>query len=421
MSNRRWNVCSNLAVQHRGCQLLACLLLTLCTPLTGQTVPDSRQRTTQPARTAEAVLAELPAPRVTSDLDRFILNGMRQAGIPGLSAAVVQNQRLVWTGHYGWADIERRIPVSDKTLFQVASVSKTVTACVVMQLVERGQLKLDEDVNQVLPFSVRNPRQSDTPITLRHLLTHTSGIRDHWQLLEKTWVKNGDFPETLGDSLSAYLTPQGEYYHAKKNFFRWAAGTKCEYANVGVALAAYVAEVRSGRPFEELCARGVFEPLGMQASAFRLAAVDRTRLAMPYALKKKKGRFQPLGHHGYLDYPSGTLRTSVPQLARFLMSFIGDGSLNGVRVLQSATVSEMRRVAWPDIAPGQGLVWYRQKMRGVPLLGHDGGDPGVSSLMFYRPSDGTGFVVLMNAEPRREAFEDALAARLLQFADAAAP
>ncbi|MEO1997492.1 MAG: serine hydrolase domain-containing protein [Planctomycetaceae bacterium] len=192
----------------------------------------------------------------------------RNADVPGLAAGIVQKQKLVWSGHYGWADIERRIPVSDKTLFQVASVSKTVTACVVMQLVESGQLKLEEDINQVLPFSVRNPRNSDTPITVRHLLMHTSGIRDHWPLLEKTWVKNRDFPKSLADSLSADLTPEGEYDHAKKNFFRWAAGTKSKYANVGVALAAYVAEVRAGRPFEELCAPGVFEPLVCRRARF---------------------------------------------------------------------------------------------------------------------------------------------------------
>ena len=354
-----------------------------------------------------------------TELDRFILDGMKEAKVPGLAAAVVRNGKVIWTGAYGWANREQKIPVINDTLFQIASVSKPVTACAVMQLVEQGKLSLDADVNEALPFPVRNPKHPKVPITLKHLLTHTSGIRDNWNLLEDTWVKNGDFPKPLGESLAAYLQPKGEYYSAKKSFYQWAPGTKSQYSNVGVALAAYLAETKVKTPFETLCQKGIFEPLGMQGSSFRLKGMDQAKIAMPYGFKKKTGTFKPLGHHGYLDFPSGTLRVTAPHLARFLLSFIGDGQLDGTRILKAETVREMRKIPFPKADSKQGLVWYFDKLGGDKTMGHDGGEPGVSTVMQYRLKDGIGYIILMNGEPKGMKFEQALGQRLLNFPEKA--
>ena len=360
---------------------------------------------------------ELPGPKNPSEMDRFILDGMKEAKVPGLAVSVVKKDKVLWTGAYGWANREQKIPVSDDTLFQVASVSKPVTACAVMQLVEQGKLSLDADVNEVLPFPVRNPKHPKVPITLEHLLTHTSGIRDNWNLLEDTWVKNGDFPKPLGESLAAYLHPKGEYYSAKKSFYQWAPGTKSQYSNVGVALAAYLAEAKAKTSFETLCQKGIFDPLGMQGSSFRLKGMDQTKLAMPYGFKKKTGVFKPLGHHGYLDFPSGTLRVTAPHLARFLLSFIGDGQLEGTRLLKTETVRQMRKIPFPKADSKQGLVWYFDKLGGAKTMGHDGGDPGVSTVMQYRIKDDVGYVILQNGEPKNGKFEQALGQRLMKFAE----
>ena len=357
-----------------------------------------------------------PGPENPTELDRFILDGMRESKVPGLAAAVVKKDKVLWTGAYGWANREQKRPVTKGTLFQVASVSKPVTACAVMQLVEKGDLSLDGDVNEVLRFAVRNPAHPSKVITLRHLLTHTSGIRDNWKVLEDTWVKNGDFPKPLGESLAAYLQPKGEYFSAKKSFYQWAPGEKSQYSNVGFALAAYLAEAKAKVSFETLCQRGVFGPLGMQGSSFRLQGMDQAKIAMPYGFKKKTGAFKPLGHHGYLDFPSGTLRVSAPHLARFLLSFIGDGEFDGTRVLKAETVREMRRISFPKADSKQGLAWYFDKIGNSSVMGHDGGDPGVSTLMQYRPKDGVGFVILQNGEPKNGKFEQALAQRLLSVA-----
>ena len=182
---------------------------------------------------------------------------MKEAKVPGLAALTLKEGKIFWAGYYGWANIETKTPVTQDTLFQLASISKTVTACMIMQQVEQGKLKLDVDINTLLPFKVRNPRHVDTPITLRQLLTHTSGIRDNWSVLENTWVKNGDFKKPLAESLPAYLVEGGEFFSAKKSFYGWAPGTKDQYCNVAVALAAYVAEAKLKTPFEALCQQGL--------------------------------------------------------------------------------------------------------------------------------------------------------------------
>jgi len=381
-------------------------------PTQGQ-VSDSKRASLR----ADAVFSSLPVPENASELDRFILSGMQDARVPGLAAVLVMHRKTVWSGSYGWADLPSRTPVTEETLFQIASISKTVTACVVMQLVEQSRLSLDNDVNALLPFPLRNPRHPEVPVTLRQLLTHSSGLRDNWKVLEGTWVKDGDYPGTLAKSMADYFQKDGQYFSAGKNFYEWAPGTDSKYSNTGVALAAYIAERAAGVSFEALCEKNVFEPLGMTGSSFRLATTERSRIAMPYAFRRRQGEFKALGHHGYLDYPAGTLRTTAPQLARFLMSFMGDGTVDDVQILRQQTVRDMRRIWFPEIARGQGLVWFLEKFNGRQFIGHDGSDPGVTAAMFCRPEEGVGFVIMMNAEPGNRKFEKSLIKRLLEYAD----
>ena len=383
------------------------LLVALATPLPSQTTPQ----------TASEVLAQLPGPRKQGPIDRRVLGLMREAKVPGMAAAIVKDGKVAWVRGYGWADMERRVPVDGDTLFQAASVSKTVTSYAIMQAVEKGALSLDADINKALSFKVRNPRHPDVKITLRQLLTHTSGIRDNWPLLERTWVQDKDFPKTLGRSLESYFTSGQPYFDERRNFYRWGPGQKHDYSNVGIALAALAAEHTEGKPFEELCEARIFAPLGMKGPAFRLRHLEKSaRVAVPYELKRRATRFKRLGHHGYLDFPSGTLRISARDLARFLLTFIEDGELDGVRLLKASTVAEMKRVAFPKVAPDQCIIWFRDKIGGQITMGHDGSDPGVSTAMSYRLKDGVGVLSLMNGAPRKRRFDATLATELFNDA-----
>lgn len=332
-------------------------------------------------------------------LEKDLKELLEKRRIAGLAATIVKDQKILWSGAYGWADVASKKPITSDTLFQLASVSKTITVCAILQQVERGLIDLDTDINKVLPFKVRHPEHPEIIITLRSLLTHTAAIRDNWNLLEETWVKDGDFPVALGESLKRYLVPDGKWYKARRNFQRWAPGKRNEYSNVGIALAAYVAEVAAKKPFEELCQQGIFKPLDMEPCSYRLKPLDRSKIAIPH--QWKNGKHEPLGHHGYLDFPAGTLRASTHQMARFLMCIMSGGEYQGKRILKEKSVREMLKVQYPELEETQALVWFRETDdEAGTMIGHDGSDPGVLTMMFYQPEKRIGFILLMNGEPR---------------------
>ncbi|MGZ4110686.1 MAG: serine hydrolase domain-containing protein [Actinomycetota bacterium] len=329
-----------------------------------------------------------------TDLDADLRASMREARVPGLAACIVRDGRIVLTRGYGSADIAHDRPVTSDTIFMLASISKTVMSVAVMQAVERGLLDLDADVSDALPFPVRNPRHPDAIITLRMLLTHTSSIRDDWPTIIPFYA-HGDSTIGLGDYLRRYLAPGGDLYAPHRCYSIWRPGTRYDYCNIAAALAGYLVEAASGVGFDAWCDERIFAPLGMDATSWHLAGLDRTQIAMPY--HDHDGTFVAYGQYGYPDYPDGELRTSAPHLARHLLAFIGLGAYDGVRILQEATVREMRRTQFPDVAHGQGLIWYRFDLRGMALMGHNGGDSGVATQMYFRPSDGTGVIALANA------------------------
>lgn len=345
------------------------------------------------ATRALARTSALPA----NHLDTYIRTQMVQAKVPGLAATVIRDNRIVWARAYGWADVAHARLVKPDTAFMLASISKTAMATGVMQAVEAGILDLDADVNDVLPFPVRNPAHPDVPITLRQLLTHTSSIQDNWWVIVPTYTK-GDSPVALGDYLRNYLSPSGDVYHPRRNYDHWAPGVRYQYCNIGAALAGYLVEAASGIAFDRWCDERVFGPLGMTNTGWHLADVVRSTVAMPYRFHHDK--FVPYGQYGYPDYPDGELRTSAIHLSHHLLSFMNFGAYGGQRVLRRDTVEEMRRVQFPAVANFQGLIWYRWTLHGMALMGHNGGDSGVATQMFFRPSDGIGVVVLANGDWR---------------------
>ena len=318
-------------------------------------------------------------------------------GVPGLSTVIVKNGRIACKAVAGMANIEENRPVEPETVFVWASVSKTVTAAAIMKLVEDGAIQLNDPINDYLPFPVRIPACARDSVTFLHLLTHTSSIveSEYKGVYADLYVK-GDSPVTLGNFLKDYLLPRGAYYNKKKNFKKKCPGTVASYSNVGVGLLGYLVEVISGVSFEKFCRDRLFTPLGMNATGWKLSELNPERLAMPYSGKPSSG-FKPLGHFGFPTFPDGLLRASAPQLARFLIMFMQSGELDGTRILSKKSVAEMSRVPFPHLDDDQGLIWYYDSFGPRKrVLGHDGSDPGASSMMFFDPKDGAGVLLVAN-------------------------
>ncbi|UCF64431.1 MAG: serine hydrolase [bacterium] len=340
-------------------------------------------------------------------LDSFILATMNTYHFPGVQACIVKDDQLIWKGAYGYANIGHNRPVTDSTLFYLASISKTFAATAMMQLWENGSFNLDDDINNYLPFfQVRNPYHPNTPITFRMLLTHTSSIRDNSYGLG---VKGSDSPIRLDSFLVNYLVPGGSYYHSS-NYNSSTPGTKWEYTNKGVALIGYLVETISNSSFEQYCQDSIFIPLGMYETSWFQANLDTTHIAMPYYYSG--GSYHPYGHHGTPGYPASQLRTSAVQLSRFLRAYIQNGQIDGVRILDSTTVDLMTTehlLADPNMVYWwpywQGFIWriYSNELPywgNQRFCGHWGASQGARAGMDYvfNNVDKLGVIVLNNGE-----------------------
>ncbi len=332
----------------------------------------------------------------TADLDAWILDTLQDARAPGLSVGVIRGGEVVFQKGYGFADLEAEAPVTSDTIFMLASVSKTVMVTALMQLWEQGLFQLDDDINGYLPFMVENPAWPDSPITFRMLLTHTSSIRDRWPVWDDLYFP-GDSPIGLGEFLEGYLVEGGKDYVAEQNFAAYSPGAQYQYCNIGAALAGYLIESITEIPFDQYCDEHIFQPLGMTRTAWHLADLPEDEVALPYTWSAAEGYTTP-GHYGYPDYPDGQLRSTVPDLARFLLSYQGGGEYGGVRILAEATVEEILRDQVPEVIEAQGLIWYWSDWYDDVYIGHSGSDTGVATDMFFRASDRTAVILLANGD-----------------------
>jgi CubicO group peptidase (beta-lactamase class C family) len=361
------------------------------------------------------------SPSAASELGAFIAGRMNDAHVPGLAIAILHQGNVLLTAGYGYADLAQKRPMQPETLLNLASITKTLTCTALMQLWEQGKFALDDDVNTHLTNPVRNPKYPQTPITFRNLLTHTSSIGDGPAYGES--YACGDPMTPLAEWLGAYLSPAGVLF-ARSNFHQREPGAQFQYTNVGYGLIGHLIETLSGRPYADYVREEVFEPLGMSSSRFSLAGMDGTSHATPYTFvnggelpdvelrqagwkpppETANGMQVPHCLYSFGTPPDGLARSSAADLSKFLAAYLNGGVLDGKQILQPATVAEILSdqhvpaMATGQPPPfGQGLAWRRFDDPEVGTVwGHTGGDPGVSTLMTFRPADRRGVVILLN-------------------------
>lgn len=334
------------------------------------------------------------------DMDWFINSQIETFHVPGASACIVKDGQIEWTGSYGFANIEENIAVTENTLFSTASISKTITATALMQLWEEGYFQLDDDINDYLPFNVRNPNFPSTPITFRMLMTHMSSIRDCWSLFSdlRSWGEDSQIP--LGEFMENYLVPGGDYFDPDSNYYNAEPGTESAsiYSNTGAALTACLLEEISPDydSFAQYCNENIFVPLEMNETSWYLSDLNPDNIAIPY---RWDGTNQnPLGHYCDPWYPAASLRTSALELARHLISYMQYGRIDDIRLLDSTTVDMMMAIQYPDLRPRQGLYWYWYYAGLRYVFGHNGSYLGAECDMFFYPEENTGVIILTNGE-----------------------
>lgn len=297
------------------------------------------------------------------------LEQQREAGqLPGLAAAVVDDQGFAWSAGIGWAELGVR-QVTPDTPFLAASVSKVVTATAVVAAVEDGWLGLDEDLRTAFPFPFAHPFYPADAITTRQLLAHASSVLDDPARLAAA-LGPGDPTQSLAEFLVDYFPPGDDRAWATRR-----PGTAFAYSNVGYGLAGHLLEVRTGEGFGAYLARRLFAPLGMTDSSWSLAGLPRPA-AVPY--RRTATGFAPYEPYGVPFAPAVLLRTSARDLGRFLAFHLAQGRVGDRQVISAAGLAEMQRVQFP-ISGQQGLGWrYLNAGRGL-VLGHGGSGSGVTA------------------------------------------
>ena len=336
-------------------------------------------------------------PNPSVPLDEYIMDEMQAEHFPGVASVIVKNGEIVWLQCYGFADIENGITVTDSTQFLLASMSKLFTGTATMQLKEDGMLQLNNDINEYLPWPLNHPVQSTIPMTIQQLMTHTSSIKDNWSAMSNYY----GYPDptiSLEACMQDYFTVTGQNYNANQNFLSAPPGTVFNYSNMATALNGYITEIVSSMPFDDYCEEHIFEPLCMEKTAWHMADLDSNEVARPYSYSN--GNFIANPHYGFADYPDGQLRSSITDLANYMIAFLNGGSLGSNAILSPSSVSEMWTQQIPSIESKQGLNWYKELLYhsgGETLLwGHNGGELGVSTDMYVDPESNIGLCVLSN-------------------------
>ena len=347
-------------------------------------------------------------PNPSSAIDQVILDEMNSERLPGVATVIVKDGEIVWLQAYGLADVENNVPVTNNTVFLLASISKVFTGTAVMKLYEDGQLDLDEDINHHLPFPIEVPGHESDSITFRQIMTHSASIQDG-PAMDGYY----DYPDpsiTLADCIQRYFSTSGSDYDASQNFLTDAPGTVNEYSNMATALNGYLVEEIAGLPFDQYCDQNIFDPLCMDHTAWYISAFDTNDVARPH--QWSGGQYVPYAHYGFADYPDGQLRSNTVDLAKFMIATLQGGSFNGNQYLTANSLTQMMTVQDANLEPTQGLNYYQEEIyhsNGTAWLwGHNGGESGTSTDFYFDPVNNIGLAVLANGEGSNLAICDEL-------------
>jgi CubicO group peptidase (beta-lactamase class C family) len=346
-------------------------------------------------------------------LDEFFAALLEAYHIPGGTVAVVKDGELFFAKGYGYADLEKRIPVDpDETLFRPGSVSKLFTWTAVMQLVEQGTLNLSADVNTYLT-GFKIPDTYPEPITLAHLMTHTAGFEDRVGIWARTAEGLEPLGEFLANNMPARVRPPGEL---------------AAYSNYGTALAGYIVEEVSGMPFEDYVEEHIYKPLDMQRSTFRQPLPLELAPDMAVGYTYENGAYKA-GEFEYLKgmAPAGCMSATATDMAKFMIAHLQDGRYGDTRILNETTAKEMHRQHFTHDPRINGMCYgfYEQNLNNQRIIEHGGSTIYYfHSLLVLLPEQNVGLFVFFNSlggKTARTELKQAFLNRYYPVPDAPAP
>lgn len=334
------------------------------------------------------------AQKVSEILHSRISELMKEYDAIGLSVLAVKDNKICYQESFGYNDSEKRTLIKNDDIFRIASVSKTFVATAIMQLVEKGEIRLDDDISQYLNFKIRNPYYPQDPITVRMLLNHHSSITDY---------QYGKHRNSL-----AMFRPDSP--NLKFFFGNYKPGVKYKYSNYGYSLLGAIIENVTKERFDTYIDNNILIPLGIRDGSYNVSKVDSSKFVWAYQYNEKNRKFvkssqmykpfrkeireYKLGESTAVFAPAGGMKLSVPDLAKYMMMHMNYGTYNGVKIL----TRESEELLWKITSNKYGLGFAHSScgLKGVDMIGHQGGAYGIHSEMFFNPRDKYGFIVICN-------------------------
>ena len=321
---------------------------------------------------------------------------MTDLRVVGLSVAVVKEGKIIYSNALGLKNVTKGTPLSTDDIFRIASISKSFCATSIMQLVEAKKLSLNDDISDLVGFKVRNPSYPDKVITLKMILSHTSSLNDS------------------ANYFTLDMIDPAKNNGSDKSYSKYEPGSAYKYCNLNYTLAGVVIERASGMRFDNYVKANIIQPLGLYAG-YNADSLDRNKFASLYSYDKKTDSFTEstkaylpnrtvwnnyqLGYSAYSFSPTGGMKISAIDLAKYMTMHMYKGVYNGVRIISEQSARLMQTSA-VNIAENDdyGLAIRIRQTPDIAentfLVGHTGSASGLYSAMFFNPDKKFGFVVI---------------------------
>jgi D-alanyl-D-alanine carboxypeptidase len=306
-------------------------------------------------------------------VDDFVKDEMEKREIPGLSLKIIRDGKEIKTAAYGFANLELKVRAKPETVFEIGSITKQFTAAGILSLAQEGKLSVDDKISKFLP---QTP-PAWTNITVRHLLTHTSGIKSYTGL--------------DGFELTGHLTQQQFIAKLGALPLEFAPGDEWKYCNSGYNLLGFIIENVSGKKYWDFMREKIFDPLGMSSTTNRNPMAIIPNRADGY---EKKGQALINRDYDLTDvFSAGEIASTVGDLAKW------NASLDTERILGSASKSQM----WTPgklnngKTTGYGFGWRVEPFQGHKNIAHGGSTSGFSAGLQRFPDDKISVIILCNS------------------------
>jgi len=336
----------------------------------------------------------------------------------GLAVAIVDTTGILYENGIGFADVKSKKAYQLSTIQPIASVSKTFIGIALLKAQEKGLLELDDPINKFLPFEVRNPNHPNTIITIRQLAIHTSTIVDTDNYMDRAYILKDELDSTavnqenipqsfnpsntkisLANFLENYLSSKGKWYN-KSAFSTNKPGQLFEYTNVGASLAAYIIELVSDQSYAAFTTEHILKPLEMNHSGWNYRDFNMDNVSTLYSTIEAA-----VPYYSLITYPDGGFLTNIHDLGKYLHELIkgysGSGKLLSQKSYRELFKAQLEAENFTDRNPNHpyndeyntGIFMGISAMNNI---GHTGGDPGTSALMFFNAKDKIGRILLVN-------------------------